>query len=86
LGIPYFYKNIQNFEKSVASVAKKIISPHIKMMQEEQTHNIELLFPRAGNEWVRQELVRLQRSMIFTSAILGSIFISAGILYYFFSL
>jgi len=55
-------------------------------MQEEQTHNIELLFPRAGNEWVRQELVRLQRSMIFTSAILGSIFISAGILYYFFSL
>jgi hypothetical protein len=56
------------------------------MMEEEQTHNIELLFPRSGSEWARQELARMKRSMIFTSAILGSIFISAGILYYFFSL
>lgn len=56
------------------------------MMQEEQTNNIELLYPRATNAWVRQEMERMKRSLIITSAILGSIFISAGIAFYFFSL
>lgn len=56
------------------------------MMEEEQTHNIELLFPRAGNEWVRQEMERMKRSLVITGAIVGSIFISAGIVFYFFSL
>lgn len=56
------------------------------MMEEEQTHNIELLYPRATNSWVRQEMERMKRSLVITGAILGSVFISAGIVFYFFSL
>lgn len=56
------------------------------MMEEQRSDNIELLFPRSGSEWARQELARMKRSLVITGAIIGSVFISAGIVFYFFSL